>query len=51
MAKSDAFASSSKERFQLGEAKQVNLSVGGSFKASPLEDVPLSDGDSTDEQL
>jgi hypothetical protein len=42
MAKSDTFANSSKERFQIGETKQVNLSIGGSFDATHVGTTLLS---------
>ena len=34
MDKSGAFSSSTKERFEIGRADEVSLSIGGSFNAS-----------------
>lgn len=44
MAKSSGFAESSKERFEIGEAQNVNLSIGGSFEASKVGTLSISEG-------
>jgi hypothetical protein len=44
MAKSSGFAESSKERFEIGKAQNVNLSIGGSFEASKVGTLSISEG-------
>jgi len=44
MAKSDAFAETSKARFEVATAQEVNLGVGGSFKAAEIGVLGTSGG-------
>lgn len=45
MAKSDAFAESSKQRFEVADAKEVNLGLGGTFKAEQIGTLGGGSGD------
>ncbi len=44
MAKSDAFVATSKKRFEVAEANEVKLGVGGNFKAEQIGTLGISDG-------
>lgn len=44
MAKSDAFAATSKKRFEVADAKEVNLGVGGTFKAEQIGTLGVDSG-------
>ncbi len=44
MAKSDAFAATSKERFEVGQAKEVKLGLGGSFAAEQIGTLGVNSG-------
>lgn len=44
MAKSDAFAETSKARFEVASAKEVDLGVGGSFTATQVGVLGISGG-------
>ena len=43
MAKSDAFAGSSKKRFEVAEANEVKLGVGGNFTAGEIGTLGISE--------
>lgn len=45
MAKSDAFVKSSKKRFEIAQADEVKLGVGGNFKAEQIGTLGLSQDD------
>jgi hypothetical protein len=45
MAKSDAFAATSKKRFEVADASEVQLGVGGNFKAEAIGTLGASGGD------
>ncbi len=44
MAKSDAFAATSKQRFEVAAASEVNLGVGGTFKAEQVGTLGVNSG-------
>ena len=44
MAKSDAFVATSKIRFEVADANEVKLGVGGNFKAEQIGTLGISDG-------
>jgi hypothetical protein len=44
MGKSDAFVQSSKQRFEVAEAKDVNLGLGGTFTASQVGTLGVDSG-------
>ena len=44
MAKSDAFAETSKQRFEVAAASEVKLGVGGNFKAEQIGTLATSGG-------
>jgi hypothetical protein len=44
MAKSDAFAQTSKQRFEVASASEVNLGVGGTFKAEQVGTLGIDSG-------
>jgi hypothetical protein len=44
MAKSDAFVSTSKQRFEVASANEVNLGVGGTFKAEQVGTLGVNSG-------
>jgi hypothetical protein len=43
--KSDAFATTSKKRFEVADASEVKLGVGGNFKAEQIGTLGISEGD------
>ena len=45
MAKSDTFAETSKQRFEVASANEVNLGVGGTFKAEQVGTLGVNSGD------
>lgn len=44
MSASDKFAESSRKRFEVGEAKEVKMGIGGSFKAESIGTLSASSG-------
>lgn len=44
MAKSDAFVQSSKQRFEVADAKEINLGVGGTFTAEQVGTLGVDSG-------
>lgn len=44
MAKSDAFVQTSKQRFEVAEAKDVKLGLGGTFKAEQVGTLGTDSG-------
>jgi len=44
MANSDAFAETSKQRFEIASASEVNLGLGGTFKAEQVGTLVASGG-------
>lgn len=44
MAKSDAFVQTAKERFEVAEAKDVKLGLGGTFKAEQVGTLGAESG-------
>ncbi len=44
MAKSDQFAASSKQRFEIAEASEVKLGLGGNFKAEQIGTLGINSG-------
>lgn len=44
MAKSDAFVETSKQRFEVASANEVNLGVGGTFKAEQVGTLGINSG-------
>jgi hypothetical protein len=44
MAKSDAFAESSKARFEVADASEVKLGLGGTFKAEQVGTLGVDSG-------
>lgn len=46
MAKSDAFVQTAKQRFEVAEAKEVNLGLGGTFKAEQVGTLGVDSGTS-----
>ena len=44
MAKSDAFVATSKKRFEVADANEVKLGVGGNFEAEQIGTLGISDG-------
>jgi hypothetical protein len=44
MANSDAFADTSKQRFEVASASEVNLGVGGTFKAEQIGTLGVDSG-------
>ncbi len=44
MAKSDAFVETAKERFEVAEAKDVKLGLGGTFKAEQVGTLGVDSG-------
>ncbi len=45
MAKSDSFAATSKQRFEVADASEVKLGVGGTFKAEQIGTLGVGSGD------
>jgi len=45
MAKSDAFVQSSKKRFEVADAKEISLGVGGTFTAQQVGTLGIGSGD------
>lgn len=45
MAKSDAFANTSKKRFEVADASEVKLGLGGTFKAEQIGTLGVNSGD------
>jgi hypothetical protein len=45
MAKSDAFVETSKKRFEVADAREVKLGVGGTFKAEQVGTLGINSGD------
>jgi len=45
MAKSDAFVETSKKRFEVADASEVKLGVGGTFKAEQVGTLGINSGD------
>ncbi len=45
MAKSDAFAETSKKRFEVADASEVKLGLGGNFKAEQIGVLSIGSGD------
>jgi len=48
MAKSDAFAETSKERFEIADASEVKLGLGGTFTAGQVGTLGVDSGKVTD---
>ena len=46
MANSDAFAETSKQRFEIASASEVNLGLGGTFKAEQVGTLGVPSGGS-----
>ncbi len=44
MAKSDAFSASSKQRFEVADASEVKLGLGGTFKAEQIGTLGVNSG-------
>jgi hypothetical protein len=44
MSKSDAFAETSKQRFEVADASEVNLGLGGTFKAEQIGTLGANSG-------
>jgi len=44
MAKSDAFVETSKKRFEVADAHEVKLGVGGTFKAEQIGTLGVNSG-------
>ena len=44
MAKSDAFVQSARQRFEVAEAKDVKLGLGGTFKAEQIGTLGVDSG-------
>lgn len=44
MSKSDAFAKTSKKRFEVADASEVKLGVGGTFKAEQIGTLGINSG-------
>jgi len=44
MAKSDAFAKTSKKRFEVAEANEIKLGLGGNFRAEQIGTLGISGG-------
>jgi len=44
MSKSDAFADTSKQRFEVADATEVKLGLGGNFKAEQIGTLGMSEG-------
>lgn len=45
MAKSDAFVETSKKRFEVADAREVKLGVGGTFKAEQVGTLGINSGE------